>query len=101
VINILEPAFVGASTGKHFTFVGWKTDGVAAPAPSPRTRRIELVGDSISAGYGARGTAALNAAKVCPVDDRTSGNIYTYNWQIAEHFNADIVPIAWSGTGPN
>lgn len=36
---------------------------------------------------------------MCPVSDATSGNKYTYNWQIAEHFNADIVPIAWSGKG--
>ena len=29
----------------------------------------------------------------------TSGNRYTYNWQLAEAFNADMVPIAWSGKG--
>jgi hypothetical protein len=34
---------------KTFTLVGWKTDGVALPASQPRPRRIELIGDSISA----------------------------------------------------
>ena len=99
VINILEPAFTGAGPGRKFTFLGFKTDGTVAPSPAPRTRRIELVGDSISAGYGSRGCAFLSQNKECPVDDRTSGNMYSYNWAIAEHFQADIVPIAWSGKG--
>jgi len=100
LINVLEPAFTGANTDVTFTFVGWKTDGTVSATPKPiRTRRIELVGDSISAGYGSRGNAKLHAQNVCPVSDATSGNKYTYNWQIAEHFNADIVPIAWSGKG--
>ncbi len=29
----------------------------------------------------------------------TSGNRYTYNWQLAEAFDADLIPIAWSGKG--
>jgi lysophospholipase L1-like esterase len=64
-----------------------------------RTRRIELLGDSISAGYGSRGDADLHSMNICPVSDATCGNKYTYNWQIAEHFKADLVPIAWSGKG--
>ena len=56
-ILVLEPAFTGAAPGgafgpvprapATFTFVGWKTDGTALPSSEPRTRRIELVGDSI------------------------------------------------------
>ena len=61
-ILVLEPAFTGAAPGggweanaprppadfqRTFTLVGWKTDGIALPASEPRTRRIELVGDSI------------------------------------------------------
>ena len=92
----------GAWKTGAFTLLGWKTDGTAAPparAVPGRARRIELLGDSISAGYGSRGTAALNAAHRCPPDVVTSGNYYTYNWQIAEHFDADLVPLAWSGKG--
>jgi hypothetical protein len=98
-ISILEPAFGGAGTGKTLTFYGWKTDGTVLPASPPRARKIELLGDSISAGYGSRGSAALHAADECPVNDLTSGNLYTYNWKIAEHFSAQLVPIAWSGKG--
>ena len=96
LIQILEPAFSGASPMGAFTFLGFTTDGTPAP-PTPRTRKIELVGDSISAGYGARGKAGMPYG--CPVDDLTSGNYYTYNWALAEAFNADIHVIAWSGKG--
>ncbi len=75
--------------------MGFTTDGIAVE-PTPRSRKIELLGDSISAGYGARGTSeTIN----CPVNVITSGNYYTYNWKLAEYFQADIVPIAWSGKG--
>ena len=96
IINVLEPSFASPGRGSNFTFVGFFTDGVATP-PTPRTRNIELVGDSISAGYGARGYA--NPPYGCPVAGMTSGNPYTYNWALAEAFNANLVPIAWSGKG--
>lgn len=96
LIQTLEPAFAGANPNAFFTFLGFTTDGTVAP-PTPRTRSIELVGDSISAGYGSRGHAGTPFG--CPVDDNTSGNYYTYNWMLAEAFNADITVIAWSGKG--
>ena len=77
VISVLEPAFEGAAPGAYLTFVGFLTDGTAAPASPPRARRIELVGDSISAGYGSRGSAHLAKNFGCPVNDNTSGNYCT------------------------
>ena len=51
LINVLEPAFTGANKDATFTFVGWKTDGTVSQATKPiRTKLIELIGDSISAG---------------------------------------------------
>jgi lysophospholipase L1-like esterase len=99
VISILEPSFGSAGPDAYLTFVGFLTDGAAAPPSAPRARRIELVGDSISAGYGSRGSVGLAKSFGCPVNDLTSGNYYTYNWAIAEHFEADIIPVAWSGKG--
>lgn len=96
VISVLEPAFESAATDSYFTFFGFITDGEATAAGPARPRKIELIGDSISAGYGSRGSAET---KGCPVTGYTSGNPYTYNWMLAEHFNADLVPIAWSGKG--
>lgn len=101
IINVLEPAMTGRWQDGAFTLLGWKTDGLAASTGpgTKRRRKIELLGDSLSAGYGSRGTAGLNAAGLCAPDVATSGNYYTYNWQIAERFEADLVPIAWSGKG--
>lgn len=96
LIHVLEPSFTAGGRGNNFTFVGFWTNGVATP-PTPRTRNIELVGDSISAGYGSRGYA--NPPYGCPVAGMTSGNYYTYNWALAESFSANLVPIAWSGKG--
>ena len=123
-ILVLEPAFTGAAPGggweanapgpsvpKTFTLLGWKTDGTPLPASQPRPRRIELIGDSISAGYGARGNPALHNKSLasnldralCPVNDQTSGiaggGTANYIWRIAEHFGADLANIAWSGKG--
>ena len=106
-INVLEPMFAspegprtpGHDCGAALTFVGWKTDGVAAPPSAPRTRRIELLGDSISAGFGSQGNMRLNKLGTCGINHYTSGIKGTYSWLIAEAFNADLVPIAWSGKG--
>jgi len=97
VISVLEPAFENANPGGCLTFYGFSTDGKAQSAGPKRTRKIELVGDSISAGFGSRGYSG--APDGCPVTGYTSGNPYTYNWMLAEYFNADLVPIAWSGKG--
>jgi len=96
LIQSLEPTFAGANADAAFTLLGFATDG-AVIAPTPRTRNIELVGDSISAGYGSRGYAGTPYG--CPVDDNTSGNYYSYNWKLAEALMANIIPIAWSGKG--
>jgi hypothetical protein len=60
--NSLEPSFSGSNENDYFTFVGIQTDGMILP-PTPFTRKIEIVGDSISAGYGAMGGGP------CPVTD--------------------------------
>ena len=43
VTSVLEPAFEDVSPDSFFTYIGFKTDGVAV-APTPRARRLELVG---------------------------------------------------------
>jgi len=69
--------------------LGFITDG-STLAPTPRSRRIELVGDSISAGFGAKGSSSTPNCEVFSI-------YYTYGWKIAEYFKADLVPIAVSG----
>jgi len=97
VFNSLEPAFTNANPSNYANFVGFITDGTAGGASPPRSRRIELIGDSISAGYGARGFT--NPPFPCQVNMITSGNYYTYNHFICENFTADCTILAWSGKG--
>lgn len=95
--NNLEPAFGGPGPNSYLRFRGIYTDGTPKAAGPSRSRRIEFVGDSISAGYGSRGY--VGAPDGCKVDVVTSGNYYTYNHQICENFTADCTIIAWSGKG--
>lgn len=94
VFHELEPAFSGAQNdpSQYFTFLGFQTDGSALPA-TPLLRRIEVVGDSISAGYGSQ------CAGGGPVMDWTSGNYGTYNQLLCDHFQANCSIVAWSGKG--
>lgn len=96
IVNVLEPAFSGCTEAtSYFEFLNFETDGVALE-PTPRKRRMLLVGDSISAGYGSRGFAGV---KGCPVTQITSGNPYTYDRYLADFFDAELSAIAWSGKG--
>lgn len=64
------------------------------PPPAPRERRIELIGDSISAGYGNEGPDAT-----CPFSPSTENHYATYGAIAARELDADLVTIAWSGKG--
>lgn len=90
VFHELEPSFSGAANGQYFTFLGIQTDGQLNP-PTVKTRNIELVGDSISCGYGSLCTSGG------PVTDWTSSNYGSYNQQLCDYFNANCSIIAWSG----
>jgi hypothetical protein len=73
-------------------FMGFVTDGrplSAAPAPS---RRIEIIGDSISCGYGDR--APSEKVHFSP---RTEDNYAAYGAVAARALGADYACIAWSG----
>ncbi len=66
--------------------------GKAAPAPARKTRRIEIYGDSISAGYGNEGTGEGFRLKEENAD-------LTYCALAAEALNAEYTDIALSGHG--
>lgn len=69
-----------------------RVTGVAAPAAAVE-RRIEFVGDSITAGFGVDGVA--------PCDNAASNqNVAAgYAALVAEALDADYTAIAWSGMG--
>jgi lysophospholipase L1-like esterase len=57
-------------------------------------RRIEVIGDSISTGYGNEG-----ADKSCPFSPDTENHYLTYEAIVARRLEAELVTTAWSGKG--
>ncbi|MEY4551336.1 MAG: hypothetical protein RL685_7531 [Pseudomonadota bacterium] len=64
-----------------------------APPPLPE-RRVELVGDSITAGYGNEG-----ADMSCPFTPETENHYLTYGALAARQLGAEVSTVAWSGKG--
>ncbi len=90
LLHKLTEPLVGA-----VTFSGARpTAGEILPYLEPRMRRIELIGDSITAGYGNEGASAG-----CAFSADTENHYLTYGAIAARHFDADLVTIAWSGKG--
>lgn len=69
-------------------------EGVPLPSPAPPTRRIEILGDSISAGYGNEGPDAS-----CPFSPETENHFLTYGAILARELQAELSTLAWSGKG--
>ncbi len=64
------------------------------PPPPPAARRIELIGDSLSTGYGNEGES-----EKCAFSDKTQNHWKSYGAIAARALNAELVTIAWSGKG--
>lgn len=67
--------------------------GRLLPPPQPE-RRIELIGDSISTGYGNEG-----ADVSCGFSPETQNHYLTYGAISARALGAELVTVAWSGKG--
>ncbi|WP_437730912.1 SGNH/GDSL hydrolase family protein [Sorangium sp. So ce1335] len=64
------------------------------PVPPAPERRIEVIGDSISAGYGIDGPD-----QNCPFTSETENNYLAYSALTGRKLGADTNIIAWSGRG--
>jgi len=62
-------------------------------APPPVSRRIEIVGDSITCGYGNEGVAPCNFSA------ETENHYLTYGAVAARTLGAQLSTVAWSGKG--
>jgi lysophospholipase L1-like esterase len=69
-------------------------DGELLAPPAHPDRRIEIYGDSITAGYGMDG-----AGPSCPWSAATENHYLTYAAIAARELGADLHTIAWSGIG--
>jgi lysophospholipase L1-like esterase len=69
-------------------------DGELLPYFAPPGRSIELIGDSISAGYGNEGEVAT-----CPFSAATENHYLAYGAIAARALGAELVTTAWSGKG--
>jgi lysophospholipase L1-like esterase len=74
------------------TFLGFETPGQLLPTAPPPQRRIEIIGDSITTGYGIE---APNENCTFRADDENE--YVTYGALTARALQADHVTIAWSG----
>ena len=85
-------AYVGATEFVGLTDFG--PDGaLLAPPPAP-SRRLEVIGDSISCGYGIEGTSDCTAST-----NAMENNYLAYGAVAARALGADLITIAWSGIG--
>lgn len=64
------------------------------PVPPAPERRIEVIGDSISAGYGVDG-----ADETCTFTSDTENNYLAYSALTGRMLEADTTIVAWSGRG--
>lgn len=80
----------GESQFLGFNFGG----GTLLSPPAAPARRIEVVGDSISCGYGIEGPNMS-----CPFSADTENHYETYAALSARALSAELVTVAWSGKG--
>jgi lysophospholipase L1-like esterase len=73
-------------------FMGFDGAGEMLPAPPPPPRRIELIGDSITAGYGNEGPSAY-----CTFNPYEENQWLAYGAVAARALGAEQHTIAWSG----
>jgi lysophospholipase L1-like esterase len=73
-------------------FLGFETPGQLLPAPPAPARRIEIIGDSITTGYGIEA-----ANENCTFRPEDENEYLTYGALTARALGADHVTIAWSG----
>jgi lysophospholipase L1-like esterase len=81
----------GVSTFEGFDF---GAQGILLAPPAPKTRRIEVIGDSISCGYGNEG-----ADTSCTFSAETENHYLTYGAIAARALDAELTTVAWSGKG--
>lgn len=87
----LNEPMVGTSTLHGFVL---DSSGRALPHADENRPGIEVLGDSISTGYG-----NLGESEECGFSPETQDHFMTYGARAARSLEADLTTIAWSGKG--
>ena len=97
VVYTMEPVNSCSTPAGDVAFIGFESDGSAFLPPVAASRRIDIIGDSITAGSQYDPEHALPI--VC--NDWLVTNSVTYNWEsyVCRYFGANCTTIAWSGKG--
>jgi hypothetical protein len=97
LMRTVEPTFAGPMWSASSRVISFSVDEgniTAVPPPASGTpRRIEFVGDSITAAMGDLGTFSSN----CPGSGLTSDYSFSYVNQICLALGAECSTLAWSG----
>jgi lysophospholipase L1-like esterase len=90
-----EPVLPGTGSGDT-TYLGLilADGGALLPPTAPSARRIEIVGDSVTSGYG---DDSVNGA--CPNPLLAQNYDVAYGAVAAHTLGADLITIAWTGKG--
>lgn len=88
--KLTEP-LVGVTTLHRFLL---DSAGEALPTPQRLERRIEIIGDSISSGYGNEGRDPS-----CGFSANTENHYFTYGAHLARRLEAELTTLSWSGKG--
>lgn len=91
--HLEEPASTAASEHEQISFLTLETDGVFLPPPAMPKRRLEIIGDSITAGYG---TSSLEP---CFNSIWSEDYSLTYAHHLCANLSAACMVEAWSGMG--
>jgi lysophospholipase L1-like esterase len=90
-------AFDGPTQFFGLSFPG---GGSLLAPPPPRAHKIELIGDSISCGYGDTGTPFMcGGAGSCGFSLDTEDHYQSYGPTAARALDADLISVSWSGIG--
>ena len=104
LVSVLEPALLHPQpflpappfAALSVASFGVETHGRLVGPPAPLTRRLAFVGDSITAGFGAGGTAPADCPNPAVFSE---DNDVTYGRVLCAKFGAACDVVAWSGKG--
>lgn len=93
-VTITLMKFSEAAFGKcGIKYIQIDTDRLLPP-PMPKKRKLEIIGDSITCGYG---IDAANETE--PFTTDTENPLDAYSLQLAKMLDADVQLVSWSGIG--